>query len=73
MNVLDLFCGCGGASLGLMLDGHRVVGAVDNDPVACKVFEKNLGLKPLNRNLKYLKPLKMLEHYGLTKDDIECL
>ncbi len=36
MNVLDLFCGCGGISLGFKLSGFNIIGGVDNDPDSIK-------------------------------------
>lgn len=45
LNVVDLFCGCGGLSLGFELyDGRlqfRSVLAVDNDPAALRVYNEN--------------------------------
>jgi|SRR5579859_5055849 len=40
--VLDLFCGVGGLSLGLLMGGFRVDLAVDNDPDAVECYNKNL-------------------------------
>lgn len=72
-NVIDLFCGCGGASLGLKLEGHRVVGAVDVDPIACKAFSDNLDLEPLCRDIRFLTGEKLLESYGLGKGDVDIV
>lgn len=41
LNVLDLFCGCGGLSKGLLDAGLNVLGGVDNDEVALKTFRLN--------------------------------
>lgn len=32
--AIDLFCGCGGLTLGLKQVGFEVIGAVDNDHLA---------------------------------------
>lgn len=51
--TLDLFSGCGGLSLGLSMSGNEnepkfeTVMAIDNWGVACKTFEKNLGITPV--------------------------
>ena len=73
LNVLDLFCGCGGASIGLINAGQKIVGAVDIDATACEVYERNLGLKPLCRDLKYLNGEKILKAFDLKKDDIDLI
>lgn len=41
MNVLDLFSGCGGISLGFKLAGYNIGGGVDIDPDSIKTFQKN--------------------------------
>ena len=39
---IDLFCGCGGFSLGLHRAGFRCLAALDSDPAAIETFRKNL-------------------------------
>lgn len=41
--AVDLFCGCGGFSCGLMQAGWEVVAAVDNSPMALATYYQNLG------------------------------
>ena len=41
MNIIDLFCGCGGLSYGFEKAGHKVLLGIDNDEMALKTFEKN--------------------------------
>jgi len=40
--VVDLFCGCGGFSLGLLKAGYEVVAAVDNSTMALATYYCNL-------------------------------
>jgi DNA (cytosine-5)-methyltransferase 1 len=40
-NIIDLFCGCGGLSLGFELAGYRTLLGIDNDKAAIETFEKN--------------------------------
>jgi len=39
--AIDLFCGCGGLTLGLRQAGFKVIGAVDNDSLAARSYKKN--------------------------------
>ena len=41
LSFLDLFCGCGGFSLGLTKAGLRCLAAVDFNPEAVDVFRAN--------------------------------
>lgn len=41
INVLDLFCGCGGLSYGFESAGYNIVLGIDNDKVALETFRLN--------------------------------
>lgn len=41
LNVLDLFCGCGGLSCGFERAGYNILLGIDNDPKALETFELN--------------------------------
>ena len=41
MNVLDLFCGCGGISEGFRLAGYKVVGGLDLNEEAVNTYSSN--------------------------------
>jgi DNA (cytosine-5)-methyltransferase 1 len=40
-NYVDLFCGCGGFSLGLKRTGLNCVAAIDSDPTAIRTYKQN--------------------------------
>ena len=41
MNVIDLFSGCGGLSLGFIKDGYTIKKAVEFDPNIAKTYKIN--------------------------------
>lgn len=62
MNVLDLFCGCGGLSKGFELAGYDVVLGIDNDNAALNTFEKNhKNSKGLNADLSDKNTFDLIE------------
>jgi DNA (cytosine-5)-methyltransferase 1 len=73
MNAIDLFCGCGGASLGLKMAGYKIVGAVDNDPKACETYFKNLSLEPICEDLRRVSGQKIIDYYDLRRGDIDLV
>lgn len=71
--IIDLFCGCGGASVGVKNGGHSVVAAVDIDPVACSTYSRYLGLDPICGDLNDIDGQTILDHYGLRKEDVDIV
>ena len=49
--VIDLFCGCGGLSLGFQKAGFKILAGIDNDPIALSTFKSNLKSDVLNADL----------------------
>ncbi|WP_074017944.1 DNA cytosine methyltransferase [Kallipyga gabonensis] len=50
-NIIDLFAGCGGMSLGFSESGFNVVAGFDNWPVAVNTYNKNLNHHAYNLDL----------------------
>ena len=62
--AVDLFCGAGGLTHGLMLEGIKVNAGVDVDP-ACKFpFEENNESKFLEKNITSLKGENLLSYFS---------
>lgn len=61
MTCIDLFCGCGGLSLGMERAGFRTLAAIDADPKAVAVYRQNFPKVPcvLERDLINFGPEKL--------------
>ncbi len=59
--VIDLFCGCGGLSLGFKRAGYQLVAGIDCDEVALETFRQNLKAPGLNIDLSSKRWPELLE------------
>ncbi len=71
VQVVDLFCGAGGASAGFMRartpnTRFNVIGAVDVDPHACRTFERMHGVAPLQLDVTDLQRPEVLAEAAST-------
>ena len=65
-NVIDLFSGCGGLSLGFEMAGYEIELAIDNWEDALVTYRHNhKGIKTLNADLLNLDPRKLENNYNL--------
>lgn len=70
-SVLDLFCGCGGLSLGFEMAGFNVKLAIDNWEDALVTYRKNhSGTPTLNADLLTLNPKDVQEQYAINDLDV---
>lgn len=51
IKCVDLFCGCGGMSLGFEASGFNIVAGIDNWKVAIRVYEKNFDHPIIEKDL----------------------
>jgi DNA (cytosine-5)-methyltransferase 1 len=66
---IDLFCGCGGFSLGMERAGFRCFAAIDHNPEAITAFAKNFPGVPhvLEKDLTKFEPAELVQMLG-TRD-----
>ena len=69
MNVLDLFCGCGGLSEGFRLAGYNIVGGIDFNKSAIDTYNKNFPEgKGICCDLLEMDKKKILAEFGNLKN-----
>ena len=71
MNVLDLFCGCGGISKGFQQNGFKIVGAIDFDKDSIDTFSLNFpDSKALCVDLSNFSEENIIKEFGNLNIDI---
>lgn len=74
MEVLNLFSGCGGCSLGLKQANFFVNLAVDIDKDACNTYTANLGVGSVwCSDISNIKPDKILAHAHLRAGEVDLI
>lgn len=74
LRALDLFAGCGGLTQGLKAAGYKVVGAVEIDEAATKVYRRNhRGVRVFRTDIRRLTAIKVRESLGLRRGDLDLL
>jgi len=73
-SAVDLFCGCGGLTVGLKKAGFRVLGAVDIDPLSTLTYKANhRNVQLWNTDIRELEAQKLLETLGLKVGELDLL
>lgn len=67
IKVVDLFCGIGGLTHGLVLEGFNVVAGVDNDDSCRFAFEANNNSRFIHKDISNFSPSELEEIYGDSK------
>ncbi len=72
LTCIDLFCGCGGFSLGMERAGFKVLAAIDFNPEAITVFQKNFPRVPqaLHKDLTQFHPDELAQLLGTRQVDV---
>ncbi len=72
LTFIDLFCGCGGFSLGMTRAGLRCLAAIDFNREAMTVFRANFPQVPLalEKDLTKFPPTKLSEMLGVDEVDV---
>lgn len=71
LNVIDLFCGCGGSSSGFRLAGFNIVGAMDINKAAVDTHELNFrSCKTVLGDITEISPAHFAEKLGNVNIDV---
>ena len=73
LNVIDLFCGCGGMSKGLTDAGLNVIAGIDIWDKAVESYNKNYHHKAYCNDLTQLPPEKFNELYNKENKNVDIL
>ena len=68
LNIIHLFCGCGGFSLGFKKAGFNILSGIDNDKDALNTFFNNKIAESIKMDLSKDKNLKDLHQKLLSKN-----
>jgi len=72
--AVDLFAGCGGATLGLKLAGFRVAGAVEIDPLAVETYQANhREVRVWQRDIRSLAAARLMSELKLARGQLDLL
>lgn len=71
--LIDLFSGCGGASLGFKEAGFKIVAAVDIDRSACETYEMNVGIQPIEGDIRKITGEQILKRAGLKRGEVDVV
>lgn len=71
--LVDMFAGAGCASLGFQQAGFGVAAALELDGGRCDVYERNIGLRPVQRDAVEVTGAEMLRAAGLRRGSRFCM
>lgn len=72
--AVDLFCGCGGLTVGLKRAGFQILGAVDIDPLSVETYKANhRDVRVWEADIRDLEPSEPAAALGLGKRRLDLL
>ena len=73
-SAMDLFCGCGGLSLGLRRAGFKVVAAIDNDSLSTSTYKMNHRRTYLvEKDICSIDPKTLMHKLGLATGELDLI
>ena len=73
-SAIDLFCGCGGLSLGLRRAGFHVLVAIDNDGLSIDTYRMNhRRTRLIHDDIRSVEPRTLMQELELQPGDLDLL
>lgn len=73
-SAIDLFCGCGGLSLGLRRAGFKVVAAIDNDALSTSTYEMNhRRTNVVKKDIRSIDAEALKQDLGLVTGELDLM
>ena len=74
LTAMDLFCGCGGMTVGLEQAGFAVLSAIDNDPLAVETYRMNhKAVRVVEGDIRKANPMLVAHEAGLERGTLDLL
>ena len=73
LNLVDLFCGMGCASMGFREAGFEPAAALEIDPLRCDLYKENVGIVPIQQDVMDVSGKDLLRAGGLRKGGWFCV
>lgn len=73
MNAVDVFCGAGGMTRGLINSGIEVLFGLDNNPACRETYERNNHIPYLCKDITKVQPNELIDFNPLVADEDELL
>ena len=72
--AMDLFCGCGGLSLGLRRAGFKVVAAIDNDALSTSTYKMNhRRTRVVKKDIRSIDAEALRKDLGLVTGELDLM
>ena len=74
LTAIDLFCGCGGLSLGLRRAKFKVIAAVDNDDLSSKTYQQNhRQTRVVQQDIRLVSPWNLMKELQIGPGELDLL
>lgn len=74
LTAIDLFCGCGGLSVGLKKADFRIIAAIDADELAINTYRRNhRTAKVVHENIRKVSAAKLMHELRLDRGELDLL